>query len=362
MAHSKNDLRFNRINKRGRRIYLSDYENGRIAGDESYGGYIKCKLVHNRHYSLLLPDQVYVDLNGKTLWFQPLFYSANLISNYGTHGTCKISIDVSHCIVLDISFKNCDVIHRLDDCSLVYRCEIKAPKNLYRYATGRANMGRNGPRLQLYHHTNKEAKESILAGGEYRTSNWNIRGTKKLINISYLYLTSLPVIEMDEDLGVIAMSSDGRLGFRTDLNYSGMPDLILTVYRESTTERTEVLSHWVDATSLATQPVYRHCDLGGFKYYEVVCPFVHRIGAEPGTTVAISDDCITPHSAKNFGYAIVGDATTKTGLAAPYDEEQTHAIFKIECLAGGVDIIDYWIANANTDKFSSKMVETAELI
>ena len=56
---------------------------------------------------------------------------------------------------------------------------------------------------------------------------------------------------------------------------------------------------------------------------------------EPSTSVAISENCITPCSAKNFQYAIVGDATTVPGLAAPYDEEDTHDIFKIECLDRG---------------------------
>ena len=158
MVQSTNDLRFNRINKRGKRIYLSGYEHGRIPGDVSYSGYIKCKLVHHHHYSLLHPDQVYIDLGGELKWFQPLFYNANIICHLDTHSTCSVSIDVSHCMGLDINFKNSDVIYWLDDCSLIYRCEIKAPKYLYRYATGSARIGSNSPQIQLFHHTNKESQ------------------------------------------------------------------------------------------------------------------------------------------------------------------------------------------------------------
>jgi hypothetical protein len=362
MSQKPDDLRFNRITKRGKRIYLTDYAKGRIVGDEPYSGFIKCKLVHNHGYSLVLPDQVYIELGGEVLWFQPLYYSGCMISNYESHGECQLSIDVSHCTVLNIKFSSRDVTHWLDDCSLVYRCEIKAPKYLHRYATGNAHLDERGPRIQLFHHTNRKAKKGILADSEYRTSSWNIRGTKNLLNIGYLYLTPLPSIEMEEDLGVIAMSSDGQLGFRTDSNVSSEPDLVLTVYRESTTERTEVLSHWVDASLLSTQPAYRHQDPGGFGYHEVVCPFVHRVGVEPGTTVAISENRINPNAPKNFGYAIVGDAAITPGLAAPYDEEHTHDVFKIECLEEGTDIISFWITSANSDQFNTKVVETAELV
>ncbi|MCU7872969.1 MAG: hypothetical protein KZQ91_09500 [Candidatus Thiodiazotropha sp. (ex Lucinoma borealis)] len=362
MARAADDLRFNRVTKWGRRTYLTEYANGRVVGEEAYSGFIKCKLVHNRGYSLVLPDQVYIEFGGEVLWFQPLYYSSCIISNYEEHGECLLSIDISHCVVLNVTFTTNDVVNRLADCSLVYKCEVKAPKYLYRYSTGSAVMGEAGPRIKLYHHTNRKAREGIVNGAEYWSSDWNIQGTKKLANISYLYLTSLPAIETDEDLGVIAMSSDGRLVFQTDFNTSGTPELELTVYRESTAKRTEVLSHWVEATRLATQPAYRHRDPGGFGYHEVVCQFVHRIGVESGTTVAISRNSLEPHSPKDLGYAVVGDATTVEGLAAPYDEEHTHDVFKIERLDADEDIIGFWGDNANSDQFSTKTVEEAELV
>lgn len=361
MPRRSEDLRYNRIRKAGKHIYLKEYENGRVVGEEVYEGYIKCKLVHNEHYSLVLPDQVYVLLGGEMRWVQPLYFSGCLIANLDEYGTCQLSIDASHGVVLNIQFNNKDLVSQLDDGSLFYKCEIKAPKYLYRYTTGQARIVENKPHLKLHHHTSHAAKELILKSRELWSSDWNIQGTKKLTNISYLYLTSLPSITCNEDLSVIAMSSDGRLGFRTDQNDTEVPDLILDVYRESTTNRTETLSQWVDATHLASQPSYRHQDPDGFGFHEVVCPFVHRIGVEHSTNIHMSDNKLVPISSKNFDYAIVGDATSLTGLAAPYDEEETDEVFKIEHIDEGEDIISFWVANANTDQFSGKVVEKAEL-
>ena len=362
MSTKDDDLRFNRVTKHGQRTYLTEYANGRVSGDESYTGTIKCKLVHNDGYSLVLPDQVYVDIGGEVLWFQPLYYTGCVISQHDDEGKCQISIDISHCIVLSVRFESDSKIQKLSDCSILYKCLIKAPKYLHRYATGRAMFSESGPQIKLFHHTNKKAKDGINASSEYWSSAWNIRGTKKLINIHYLYLTSLPAIQMDEDLVNIAMSSDGIIAFQTDLNSTGKPELVLTVYRESTKQRTHTLSHWVNATDLATQPAYRHFDPTGIGYHEVVCPYVHRIGVEPGTSVGLTGNLLQPHAKKDLGYAVVGDATKINGLAAPYDEEQTNDVFKIECMKDGQDIISYWFANPNSNRFDSIKIESGQLI
>ncbi len=361
MPLHSDDLRFNRIRKAGKHIYLKEYENGRIVGEESYEGYIKCKLVHNELYSLVLPDQVYVVLGGEMHWIQPLYYSGCLIANLDEIGTCQLSIDVAHCVVLNIQFNNKELVTRFNDGSLFYKCEIKAPKYLYRYTTGQARIIKNKPYLKLHHHTNHTAKESILKSREFWSSDWNIQGTKRLTNIGYLYLTSLPSITYVEDLSVIAMSSGGRLGFRTDQNDTDVPDLILDVYRESTTNRTETLSHWVNATKLASQPSYRHKDPSGFGFHEVVCPFVHRLGVEHSTIVQISGNKLVPVSPKNFDYAVVGDATRVLGLAAPYDEEETDEVFKIERLElVKDDIISFWNNNYNSNQYDGKFIEKAK--
>ncbi len=356
------DFNFNRISNGNTRSYLKEYAGGRIIGEESYNGYLKCKLVHNKNYSLVLPEQVYVKFDGQIHWVQPLYFSCCFVVNLYEHGSCQLSIDASHCVVLNIIFSNKELLNKFDDGSLLYKCEIKAPSNLYRYTTGLARIIKNKPYIKLHHHTSQSAEESILKTREFWSSDWNIQGTKTLTNISYLYLTSLPSITCVEDLTEIAMSSNGKLGFRIDQNLTDVPDLILDVYRESTRNRTEVLSYWVDTTQLATQPSYRHQEPGGFGFHEIVNPFVHRLGVEHKTNIQISSDMLIPTFPKNFAYAVVGDATRASGLAAPYDEEETDEIFKIEHIDGDDDIISFWIKNANTDQFSGKIVEDAEFI
>ena len=134
-----------------------------------------------------------------------------------------MGVDISHGACLRIRFKNNDAISWLDDGSILYRCTIKGPKYLYQYRTGDAKVDDNIPYIKLYHHTSRDAKDAIKQGGEYWSSRWNIQGTKKSTNISYLYLTALPKISNIDDLTQIAMSSQGKLGFRVDSNFSDAP-------------------------------------------------------------------------------------------------------------------------------------------
>ncbi len=355
----KGDLKFNRTGKAGAKSYLKEYGSGRITGSQIYQGYIKCKLVHAGGYSVVIPDQVYVEIGGALYWIQPLYFSGCLISQFDEHGTCRLDIDITHGVLLNVEFSNRGLDSKLHDGSLLYRCEIKAPKFLYRYTTGRSRIVDGIPLLRLHHHTTHDAKQGIVSSGYFWSSNWNIQGTKKTTNISYLYMTSLPSISNDQDLIEIAMSSMGKLGFRLDQNFTTEPDLVLEVYRESTSNRTESLSFWVSSTLIATQPVYRHVPAFGAVYHEIVGPFIHRIGVENGSTIKIIGNRLSPDKPKNFDYTVVGDATTVLGLEAPYDEENTEEILKVEILEGGEDLIRFWIANGNTDQFDGKQVEMA---
>ena len=360
MRNNSADLKFNRIRNGKQHTYLKEYVGGRYSGDEQYDGYIKCKLVHNKLYSLVIPDQVFVGLGGALHWIQPLYFSGCFIAQYKDHGTCQLSVDISHGVVLNIQFNKGDFLSKFDDASFLYKCEIKGPKYLYRYTTGTSKLVRNKPFLKLHHHTSHEAKMGISKSREFWTSDWNIQGTKKTTNISFLYMTALPSITCFEDLCEIAMSSDGKLAFRVDQNNTDIPDLILDVYRESTENRTESLSYWVDATLLSTQSFYRHLIPGGVGYHEVVSPFIQRIGVESNTVVQICGDKLRPCSPKGFDYVVVGDAATLSGLAAPYDEEDTKEIFKIERIGDTEDIIGFWIANGNTNQYDGKDIEIAE--
>lgn len=352
-----NNLRFNRVEEQGRHIYIDDFTGRRTFEDFEYEGFIKCKLVHNDSYSVVIPDQVYIEFDGQIKWIQPLYFSGNIIGDFGCYYLCDIGIDISHGPCLRVRFRNDELESRLNDGSLLYRCKIKGPANLNLYITGDAQINAGIPSLELFHHTSEEAKKSIINSGVFYSSDWNIQGTKKSKNISYLYLTSLPEIKNTDDLNQIAMSSEGRIAFRVDSNFTNSPDLILDVYRESTENRTCTLSHWVDAELLSTQPCFRHSPPDGYGYHAVVSPFIHRIGVEHGRCVEICGDKLNASDNKLMEYTVVGDATTIDGLGAPYDEEDTPEKLKIEFLTEPDEIMSFWIKNANTNQFDNKPIE-----
>lgn len=354
------DFRFNRVKKNGRHKYLHDFSGIRKFGDVEYFGFFKCKLVHNEFYSIVIPDQIYVEVAGEMRWIQPLYFLGNSILKFEHYGKCDIYIDISHGICLKISFRNDDLVSKLNDGSLFYRCIIEGPKYIYKYTTGSAKIVKNTPFIRLYHHTTKKSMDGISKSNEFWSSNWNIQGTKQSTNISYLYLTPLPKILCIDDLCEIAMSTHGILGFRVDYNFSDVPDLILNVYRESTENRTHTLSAWVESSLLATQPCYKHMPPDGFGYHAIVCPFIHRIGVQYGTTVTIKNGSLIPKSPKTFDYAVVGDATKVSGLQAPYDEENTKNIFKIEHINDPDEIITFWINNRNSNQYENKNLEFVE--
>lgn len=351
------NLRFNRIEKKGRSKYIDDFGGMRKFEEFEHYGYIKCKLVHNDGYSVVCPDQIYFEAGGSWYWLQPLYFSGNQIAQFEEFGLCIFGVDISHGIHLRIRFKNNDATSWLDDGSILYRCSIKGPRYLYQYRTGDAKFEDNIPYIKLYHHTSRHAKDNIKQGGEYWSSKWNIQGTKKSKNISYLYLTSLPKISNIDDLAQIAMSSQGKLAFRVDSNFTNTPDLIIDVYRESTNNRTHTLSQWVNASHLSPQPCYRHLPPNGFGYHSIVSPFIQRLGVEVDSTVLIESSHLKPKSLKLMGYTVIGEATTVKGLAAPYDEEDTEEKLIIEFMKSPEEIIKFWMKNANTNQTNNKQIE-----
>lgn len=60
-------------------------------------------------------------------------------------------------------------------------------------------------------------------------------------------------------------------------------------------------------------------------YYEIVSPFIYRIVSES-------------NKPKSFDYIIVGDCQTISELEAPYNEENTEEILKIEKQDNDTDI------------------------
>ena len=121
------------------------------------------------------------------------------------------------------------------------------------------------------------------------------------------------------------------------------------------------MSFHVDADHLATQHVLRHSPEGQPVYYEICCPFIYRVGLKPDRVLSFDIDSMRTTSdsghLKHFDYIVIGDATTVHGLAAPYDEEHTDELFKIERTSSGKSMLALWMENSNRDHFSNKVVD-----
>ena len=355
----KINYRFNRRERKGKHHYVKEFPSFRRTGDIKYHGYLKCKLVHHEMYSTIVPDQVYLTIGGETLWIQPLFFMASLILFSESEDRCRLSVDISHGAMLAIDIKSDWLLSKLPDGSFFYRCEIEGPPALFRYATGKAKLVNNIPYLRLFHHTNLRAKEGILKSSTFWISSWNIQGTKQLSNIAYLYLTPLDRIICEEDLQEIAMSSVEFVPLRLDQNMTNFPNELLRVYRESTSNRRHSIACWARADFLASQHIYRHAPVHGAVYYEIVCPFIQRVGGNVGSVIKVKRNTLSPVSPKQFEYVVVGDASSLEGLRAPYEEEETNEIWKIDSASGNREIISHWSANPNSDLYSQIPVELA---
>lgn len=352
LTHGKKlNTNLNRIEYKDKHEYLNEFSETTVQ-DYDYEGYIKLKLVHMSYGSITIPDQIYMKYREKLLFIQPLFFTPNMLMQNDEDILYTQIIDISCGIKLKINATANNLIKKLDDNSCFYSCTIIGPRHLQNYSTGEAKIINNTPFLNLYHHTDENSKKSIEIGNEFYTSVWNIQGNKKLKNVSFLYLTCIDKIKFKEDLEKIAMSTQGKLAFRCDQNKTRDADLILDVYRASTEERTAILSYWVNTTHLTSQPIYKHTDW--MVYYEIVSPFIYRIGSEPNKCISIGDDAIlSPNKPKSFDYIIVGDCQTTSGLEAPYDEENTKEILKIEKLDEETEIFRLWFKLSNSERFDS---------
>ena len=110
------------------------------------------------------------------------------------------------------------------------------------------------------------------------------------------------------------------------------------------------------------QHIYRHTPPFGAVYYAIVCPFILRLGVAPETTVRLNKTTLVPQKPKMLEYVVIGDTTTISGLRAPYDEELTDHILKIDRPADVDDIITHWRQYPNMNLFDGISVEQAEFI
>lgn len=367
--------RYNRIELEHSHVYLTNYGT-EPRQDVAFAGLIKCKLIHARWGSILVPDQVYLDTS-PLRWIQPLAFAPCVLAKMDENAfIASLWIDISCGQTVRVKFGHDQLRRKCPDGSELFECTIHGPNDLEEYATGEARITQEGvPELLLYHHTAEQTKPLILGSKSFRGSKWNIQGNKELTNVSYAYFTCLDQIETCEDLIQIAMASDGKIHLIRDdfdlpliLNRDtwreqhGADILELDVYRESTANRTATVAVHVDSTALASQHLHFHRPSRGAAYYEVCKPFIYRVGMNPGDTLPIDLDAgrVAPERVKRFAHIVAGDATTLDGLRAPFDEEHTDDIFKVEHTPEGHSALSFWFTFPNSDHFSGKPLEPFE--
>lgn len=368
--------RFNRYELTNDHYYIGKLGYERRQADDYfkkyYSGYIKCKLVHKEDYSIIVPDQIYIDSN-PLLWIQPLAFFACILIKIENKICCKFDIDISCGHMIRVIFDNTDdYIKKYSDGSNLFKCKIEGPLNLEDYATGIGYFAEDmTPYLKLYHHTNEYAKKSILECKYFKPSSWNIQGTKQLENVGYTYFTCLDSIKHNNDLKQIAMASNGKIELMTDsfdqqfLLLPGWEDkykneiLSLKVYRESTEDRRASIEMNIDSSILSPQHLYQHKQKSNPVFFQICNPFIYRIGIEPDAVLRFTNNTIEGNDKKTkvFKYVILGDARTIFGLEAPYDEENTTAIAKIEIVNKKSNILNFWFDRSNRDHFSGKDIE-----
>lgn len=351
---------FNRFEKGGHHFYVKEYPQART-GDSKFEGLIKCKLVHGKGYSIIVPDFIFVNHNNRFHWFQIIFFNACLLGKDHDEIGCIIPVDVAHGNRLKVIFNNKRLETKYEDGSELFSCEIFGPNDIIDFSTGIAEVIDNNIFVPLFHHTTRETIAAIAKSKFFYPSKWNIQGNKELQNVGYVYFSCLTEIKAPEDLLEIAMAHDGVIYFLVDDGYRANPAdvLALEVYRDTTANRTHTIRKLVPISCLATKPVLNHRPAKGEAYYEFVAPFIYRVGIEPSECLYFDGVKILSENVniKHFEYAIVGDARTIDGIKAPYDEEDTTEILKVEKTQNSSTILDFWFENSNLDHFTGKSIE-----
>lgn len=332
--------------------------------DACYEGFVKLKLAHAGGFSVLLPDCLMADIGGWA-WFQPQYFGGCQLGFFDDGAIGQLCIDIVSGVKLFVAFTKSHLVRRCTDGAFLYRCRISGPAGLARMATGLCRPETSGSfSLRLFHHTAPATIGRIRKCSHFLGSRWNLQGNKQLENVHYVYFTNLPRIRSKKDLELIAMASSGEL-YLLPTNGARPQDVVaINVYRESTRNRGSTLAMWVPSELIAPQHVWRHDPIGAPAYYEVSHPAIFRVGLQPGTVLPfVADELVTTDIVlKRFEYVVLGDADDPIGLVAPYDEEETLAILKIESCPDGDDLFDYWRTHANSDRFSRHRVERQRFV
>ncbi|MDT0507168.1 hypothetical protein [Novosphingobium sp. MMS21-SN21R] len=329
-------------------------------GQVATHGYAKVKLAHGRDLSLILVDRVFVEVAGAWTFFEPVMFGACRLAYLDNAAMVQVDVDTERAGKLFISFFDADLATRLPDGSHVYRCRIVAEAEFNQKGAGEARRRVDGGfDLRLFHHTAPATLPLIEASGHLRASAWNLQGNKALANVAYAYLTNRATITDDEDLAAIAMATDRRFGLLLDDRDPPDGVVIIEVTRSATIDRSATLALWVPDHIVASAHLLRHDQAAAIGiFYEVVLPAVFRVGLQPGAVLEFSSGVATPASAalRSFDYVIVGDAWTEAGIVAPYDEESTTSICKVQRVEDR-GFAGFWRDHANTDRFTGLDVE-----
>ena len=137
----------------------------------------------------------------------------------------------------------------------------------------------------------------------------------------------------------------------------------LNVYREISTNRNYAFKFWIDVEMIAPNHLLKHSPELDPVFYEPILPKVFRVGVKPKQSIPLNGMMfdLMPEMRKSFNYVIVGDADTLRGLLAPYCEEETDSLGKVDIIPRGMEIIGRWYEKRNSHLFKGMNVELAEL-
>jgi hypothetical protein len=335
-----------------------------LQADDFHYGYLKCRLVHMQDKSFVLPDVLMV--SGKQrVFYSPQFFNPNQINWFGGDGSadyCRIYIQIFGQVDLMVAFFRTGMVKQCADGSFIYKCAFNSiDTNVMPAPQGEWRKIHEKFELALYHHTTKDGAQGIGDSGEIWSSPWNIQGTQELKNIAYAYFTSIPKMTYPWDLIEVAMAEDGQALFlpTNDAQFA----VTLDVYKRAARDIEVPLRFWVDVELISPSHLWLHIPNDEATYYEIVLPKVFRVGVNPGQALPILGTRlnIEPQACRNFEYVIVGDADTREGLIAPYHEEETLQLAKVDACPAGIEIIGRWHEKQNTYVYGDRDLELAIL-
>ncbi len=328
-------------------------------------GYIKCRLLHLTLGSVVQPD-VLLGKSKDRPFFLPIFFDPCQLGFFpeDSNDFCRFSFVANNQACLRVTFFKRNKVSCNPDGSVIYKCyyeKIDGPS--WPAPDGRWRRVRSRFELKLFHHTDEKGFSGIVESSQIWGSQWNIQGNLRLKNIAYGYFTNIRKIRHEIDLQQIAMSSAGQAHFLpTNAPLDAQLSTSVALPRLMPHERSQTIGLWIDSSYIAPNHLWIHRPMDRPAYYEIVLPKVFRVGLTPGASVHILDNqaVVRDGEEKIFQYVVVGDADTHDGLVAPYHEEETMDLAKVEVFERDDEIISFWKTHANSDQYTQRILERAE--